>query len=148
MKRKISMGIPLYARSYVGRGNAPGDERPQPYSGYEICEYDKLPWSDNIECFDETAKAAYIQIDRGSNRHEFISYDSPDSVRFKGEYVRDNGLAGLFYVYGSNDCFGNLRWRSLILAGYKALHPERPAGHVAGQETQQAQSVQVVQPQL
>jgi len=43
--------------------------------------------------YDEQAQAAYVW---NQSTGELVTYDSPRSVNAKGQYVRDNGFAGLF----------------------------------------------------
>ncbi len=54
-----------------------------------------------VRFWDDKAKAPYLY-----NGDVFISYEDPDSIKAKCEYVKEKGLAGMMYwAYGSADLF-------------------------------------------
>lgn len=112
---KILLGIPVYGRSFLG-ANAIG----QPYNGSAgeqgTFDFKNLPRPGTQEMVDQEAGAAYCVGGDGG----FVSYDNPQTVRLKGNYVRERGLGGLFYWSGTAD---GRRPRSLVEAGYGALYP-------------------------
>ena len=117
--RKLLLGIPAYGRSFVGADG--------PDQGYTECagddgtfDYRDLPRPGAVEGYDEDAVAAFCVGDHGG----FVSYDTPETVRVKGKYVRATGLGGLYYWHGVAD---NVE-ESLVQAGWKALKEyERPS---------------------
>lgn len=114
-RHKILLGIPVYGRSFLG-ANAIG----QPYNGSAgqdgTFDYKNLPRPGALESVDQQVGAAFSVGGDGG----FVSYDNPQTVRMKGNYVRQNRLGGLFYWTGTADARGP---RSLVETGYRALHP-------------------------
>lgn len=114
LSRKIVLGVPVYGRSFLGV-----DGVGQRFSGHAgeggTYEYSELPLSDAQEFVDEELGAA------GSVGKEsgFVSYDTPDTVRLKAQYVKVNDLGGLFYWTAVADATGP---RSLVHAGYQVLN--------------------------
>ncbi|KAF2187635.1 glycoside hydrolase family 18 protein [Zopfia rhizophila CBS 207.26] len=111
---KILMGVPAYGRSFTGtRGVG------HSYSGHAgeegTFEYRDLPRPGAQECVDEQVGAAYCIGGDGG----FVTYDTPQTVKMKAKYVRQNGLAGLFYWTGTGDVTD--KQRSLVLSGFKGL---------------------------
>ena len=54
-----------------------------------------------VRFWDDNAKAPYLY-----NGENFISYEDPDSISYKCDFIREKGLAGLMYwAYGSHDLF-------------------------------------------
>ncbi len=108
---KIVLGIPAYGRSSV-------DANRQSYGhGAEggTVEYRYLPRPGATEYVNEALGAAYsIDGDGG-----FISYDNPQTASMKANYVRSQGLGGLFYLAGTGDLNDS---RSLVYSGYTRLH--------------------------
>lgn len=106
-REKLGLGIDFYG--YVWSGGkgmssggaaaprqswevAPGVQSNVPY--YSIMEkYYKPEWYR----WDEDAEAAYLMIDNDGSRNDvFVSYDDEYTCRKKVEYVRENGLGGVF----------------------------------------------------
>ncbi len=46
------------------------------------------------ECFDEECKVPYLLA---KDKQSFYSYDNPESIKYKCEYVKTNGLASTFF---------------------------------------------------
>lgn len=122
--RKILLGVPAYGRSFlnVGAGNAGGvaEFLGKTYDGAGgedgTFEYKELPRPETTEAVDSVAVAAYCVGGDGG----FVTYDSPETVKIKGVWARDMGLAGLFYWTGTADVRSGPR--SLVQAGFTALH--------------------------
>jgi chitinase len=113
---KLLMGIPVYGRSFLGV-NGPGDE----FRGHAgdvngIFEYRDLPRPGTIEHVDEARGAASCFGSDGG----WVSYDCPAVVHQKAKFVKEKGLAGLFFWTGSFDA--REEDRSLLVAGYRSLH--------------------------
>jgi len=112
--QKILLGVPCYGRSFLSASNIG-----HPYSGSAgeegTFEYRDLPRPGAREHFDEHCGAAYCVGGDGG----FVTYDSPRSVRMKAGFVREVGLAGLFYWTGTGDKVGG---DSLVETGFAALH--------------------------
>lgn len=121
--RKVVLGVPVYGRSFLGvRG--PG-ERFEGCGGEAggVVEYRDLPRDGaEEEVVDEEVWGASCWVDAGGEEgkaEEWVSYDSPRTVREKARYVRERGLGGLFYWTGIADKKGE---GSLLRAGYEGLH--------------------------
>ncbi|KAI1075468.1 glycoside hydrolase superfamily [Whalleya microplaca] len=110
---KIVLGVPVYARGFKGAGGVG-----HAFGETEELEYGELP----TECISdarvdrEAVAASHVHGERG-----FVSFDVPETVRWKAEYVRRSGLGGLFYWTGVGDCEGP---ESLVRAGYEALNDD------------------------
>jgi len=109
------LGIPAYGRSFVGANNIG-----QPYSscaGQEgTFEYRHLPRPGAEEHVDAQVGAAYCVGGDGG----FVTYDNPQTVRMKADFVKQNRLAGIFYWTGTADSPDSNR--SLVYTSYTALH--------------------------
>ena len=57
------------------------------------------------EVFENTTSGSSYSYD--SAKREWISYDTPNIVKLKAQYVADNGLAGTMYWDLSTDKTGN-----------------------------------------
>jgi chitinase len=114
---KILLGVPCYGRSFLA-STGPG-QRYQGAGGEDgTFEYRDLPRPGTVEGVDQAVGAAYCIGGDGG----FVTYDNVQSVMMKADYVRRRGLAGLFYWTGTGDSDDSQR--SLILAGFDALHQE------------------------
>lgn len=113
--RKLVLGIPAYGRSFLG-----ADGVGQKFTGHAgeaggTLEYKTLPQPGAREIIDHNVVAAYcLGGDAG-----WVSYDTPETVVIKAEYVKRMKLAGLFYWTGNSDV--DTGPRSLIQAGFNAL---------------------------
>ncbi|KZF25999.1 glycoside hydrolase family 18 protein [Xylona heveae TC161] len=111
---KILLGIPTYGRSFKGAEGVG-----QSHSGQEgdsgTFEYKDLPGPGAREAVDEELGAAFAIGGPGG----FVSYDNPTTVKMKANFVKQTGLAGLFYWPGTSDVRGP---RSLIQTGFTTLH--------------------------
>lgn len=58
--------------------------------------------------WDDTAKAPYIYGVNEQGEHVFISYDDPESIMHKAQYVKDEGLAGMMFWQYVEDSSGTL----------------------------------------
>lgn len=114
---KLLLGIPCYGRSFLG-ASAPGDA----YSGHAgdegTFEYRDLPRPGSQAFLDDKSVAAYALGGDGG----FVSYDMPCTVKMKARYVKERGLAGLFYWTGTGDRVDGGEEGSLVMAGYCELH--------------------------
>ncbi|OCK74185.1 glycoside hydrolase family 18 protein [Lepidopterella palustris CBS 459.81] len=112
---KILLGIPAYGRSFLGTHGVG-----HPFSGHGgeegTFEYKDLPRPGAQELVDDKVGAAYCMGGDGG----FVTYDNPQTVKLKANYVRLNGLAGLFYWTGTGDASESSR--SLAYNGYIGLH--------------------------
>ncbi|ORY19466.1 chitinase 1 precursor [Clohesyomyces aquaticus] len=117
---KIVMGVPAYGRSFAGtRGVG------HSFSGHAgeegTFEYRDLPRPGTEEIVDEKVGAAYCMGGDGG----FVTYDTPQTVRMKAKYVRQNGLGGLFYWTGTGDASAlTQKDRSLVFNGFLGLFPQ------------------------
>ncbi|KAJ9648567.1 hypothetical protein H2201_000900 [Coniosporium apollinis] len=113
-RNKILLGVPTYGRSFLstrGVGHS--------YAGHAgeegTFEYRALPRPGATEHVDERTGAAYCIGGDGG----FVTYDNAHTVKMKAKYVKENGLAGLFYWTGTGDAPDT---RSLVYNGYCELH--------------------------
>lgn len=113
---RVVVGVPAYGRSFTGvRG--PGQE----FTGHAgtadgTFEYSELPCDGATEYVDREAGAAWCL----SKTSGWISYDNPETVQMKAEFVQREELGGMFFWTGSFDA--NDENRSLIVAARNVLH--------------------------
>lgn len=109
---KILLGVPAYAR-YFSEAGGPG----QPFSNAGEMEYCDIPeeWIKDAR-IDECAGAASYLDSEGDKG--FVSFDVPATVVIKSDYVKANGLGGLFYWTGAGDRTDD---ESLVATGYREL---------------------------
>jgi chitinase len=100
---KLAAGLPFYSRGWRGV-NAPGPWQPGaspfqsgPYRGVVNSYVNAAGWQ---RTWDDIAKVPSLY---NAATREWISYDDPQSVRLKGEYIRSEGLAGGMFWELSND---------------------------------------------
>jgi chitinase len=117
---KIIMGVPAYGRSFTGTRGVGHSFSGQ--AGEEgTFEYKDLPRPGAEEHIDEHVGAAYCMGGDGG----FVTYDNPHTVRMKANYVRQNGLGGLFYWTGTGDASSiDNKDRSLVWNGFLGLFPQ------------------------
>ncbi|KAI0103116.1 glycoside hydrolase family 18 protein [Hypoxylon sp. NC0597] len=113
-RRKIVLGVPAYARTFAGAKGIG-----QPFNGSGEIDYVDLPrgWIHAAKV-DQTVVAASF-VDNSAGGRGFMSFDVPETVRCKAEYVKKMGLSGLFYWTGVGDVKGP---ESLVRAGYEGLN--------------------------
>ncbi|KAI1501007.1 glycoside hydrolase family 18 protein [Biscogniauxia marginata] len=141
---KIVLGVPAYARSFAGAHGVG-----QPFRGAEEIDYAELPeeWIRGAKIDRDVVAASYVdRHGHSSNQHHnhnhnlshnhqdggkkekdkkgFVTFDVPETVRAKAEYVRCMGLGGLFFWTGAGDRKGP---DSLVRAGFEALRSGDPA---------------------
>lgn len=111
---QILLGVPAYGRSFLGAKKV-GDHYKGGAGEDGVFEYRDLPRWKAITGFDDQCGATYsVGGDAG-----FVSYDDPRSVSLKADFVRKNGLGGLFYWTGAGDTHDE---RSLVATGWRALN--------------------------
>ncbi|KAI1401148.1 glycoside hydrolase family 18 protein [Hypoxylon fuscum] len=112
--QKIVLGVPAYARSFAGAHGVG-----QPFKSAEEIDYIDLPreWVNGASVDQNVAAASYV--DCSPDGKGFVSFDVPETVRMKAEYVKRTGLGGLFYWTGVGDIKGP---ESLVQAGHEAMN--------------------------
>ena len=110
--QKILLGVPAYAR-YFPQARGPG----QPFRQAGEIEYCDIPdeWIQSARIHEESGAASHVDLSDGKG---FASFDVPRTVEIKVQYVKKQGLGGLFYWTGVGDRKGE---GSLIAAGNRAL---------------------------
>ncbi len=96
---KLLLGMPIYGRAFESTAGLG-----QPYSGVGsgswengIWDYKVLPKSGAQVLVDSVAGASYSY---DSSASELISYDTPDIVRTKVQYIQSKGLGGAMFWEG------------------------------------------------
>jgi len=103
--RKLVLGVAFYGRAFAGVQPA-HDGLNQPYGHFEGApSYAELveKWIGHDCCvchWDERAKAPFLW---NETSRTFISYDDPQSIREKADYVRSKGLGGMMFWELSQD---------------------------------------------
>ncbi|KAL2859941.1 glycoside hydrolase family 18 protein [Aspergillus lucknowensis] len=112
--KKLLLGIPVYGRSFLGSDNI--GQRYEGCGGEDgVFDYSELPRPGATEYHDEEVGAAYCVGGDGG----FVTYDTPQTVQQKAEFVTREKLGGLFYWHIGGDARGS---RSLIETGFQTLH--------------------------
>ncbi|KAF8919477.1 glycoside hydrolase family 18 and carbohydrate-binding module family 5 protein [Mucidula mucida] len=103
---KITMGIPLYGRAFENT-----DGIGQPYSGIGpgtieagVYSYETLPLA-GATVFENSTDVTSYSYD--SSKKELVSYDTPNVVKTKAQYINDKGLAGSMFWELSTDKVGS-----------------------------------------
>lgn len=102
---KISMGIPLYGRAFEqtkGLGQAYNGVGPGTIQA-GIYSYNVLPLA-GATVFENSTDVTSYSYD--SSSEEFVSYDTPNIVKMKAQYVNSKGLAGTMFWELSTDKVG------------------------------------------
>lgn len=108
--RKLVVGVPLYGRAFADV-KADNDGLDQPYGRYEgdhawpqlVADY--IDRNGYVRHWDATAQVPYLW---NAQTHAFISYDDPQSLKLKADFVKANGLGGMMYWEQSQDPKGEL----------------------------------------
>ncbi|HZX92248.1 MAG TPA: glycoside hydrolase family 18 protein [Rudaea sp.] len=108
--RKIVVGVPFYGRAFADV-TAENNGLDQTYGKYE----GDHPWPQLVADFidhngyarhwDATAQVPYLW---NAQTRVFVSYDDPQSLKLKAEFVKSNGLGGMMYWEQSQDPRGEL----------------------------------------
>lgn len=117
-KKKILLGVPVYGRSFLGTNHI--GQTPRGAGGEDgVFLYKDLPRPGaSPEVVDRVVGAAYSVGGDGG----FVTYDNPDTVKMKANYVREMGLGGIFFWTGAADVRSGDR--SLIETSYVTLHTQ------------------------
>ncbi|KAH6661364.1 glycoside hydrolase family 18 protein [Truncatella angustata] len=112
--RKLVIGIPVYTRTFEGAHGVG-----QPFKRAHEMEYNEMPpeWVAYATVDHDSVAASFV--DKTPGGKGFASFDVPETVEKKAEYVKRMGLGGLFYWHGVGDVQGP---DSLVRTGYRALH--------------------------
>lgn len=104
-REKLVLGVAFYGRGFAGVKPA-NDGLNQPYKRYEA----EHPYAELVgklidrqgffRRWDERAKAHYLW---NAETKTFITYEDPESIRAKAQYVRDLGLGGMMFWELSQD---------------------------------------------
>ena len=100
---KLVVGAAFYCRHYTGAANVNNGLLQEASAGMYGPNYDGLTEEfrrehNYTEYWDEDAEAAYLW-----NGETFISFESPEAIRRKCEYVKEKGMLGVMYWEHSAD---------------------------------------------
>ncbi|KEY83753.1 chitinase [Aspergillus fumigatus] len=105
---KINLGIPLYGRLFLnteGPGTSYNGVGPGEWEGGEgVWDYKTLPQTGAVVYELDQPIASYSY---DPNKKVMISYDTPNVVSWKGQYIQQKGLGGGMYWESSGDKPGN-----------------------------------------
>ncbi|KXN88676.1 Chitinase 1 [Leucoagaricus sp. SymC.cos] len=103
---KINLGMPLYGRAFENTAGLG-----QPYNGIGpgtveagVYSYNALPIS-GAQVFENTTDVTSYSYD--SAKKELVSYDTPNTVKLKAQYVNSKGLGGSMFWELSTDKVGS-----------------------------------------
>lgn len=96
---QLVLGCPFYGRSLRGVGQAglgaEGQAKSNGTYSYQAIATELIPSGRYTRHWDAEAQAPWL-----FDGDEFISYEDPESIRLKGRYVKQHGLAGaMFWEY-------------------------------------------------
>ncbi|OBZ83627.1 Endochitinase B [Choanephora cucurbitarum] len=130
--KKLVMGMPAYGRGFSNTSPKPGSSyQGVPDGSWDRGSYDykNLPQEGAEEYLDETNIASWSY-----NKHtkEFVTYDTPDVVRAKSEYIKKRHLGGGMFWELTADVPGDDP-RSLVHTVYQVLgnQLDRSPNHIA-----------------
>lgn len=112
---KIMMGIPAYGRSFLGV-KGPGEKFTGCGGAEGTFEYRDLPLLGTSTDIDPKLGGASCYCSETEN---WVSYDTPETVTMKCEFVVEAGLGGVFFWTGTADADEDER--SLVLAASKCF---------------------------
>lgn len=114
---KLILGMPIYGRGFVGTAGLGKSFTGVGEGTWEagIWDYKALPKSGATVEYDETANAYYSY---DSSTQELISYDTPDMITAKVDYLQGLGLGGSMFWEASADRTDD---QSLIGTSFNAL---------------------------
>ncbi|KAF7729359.1 hypothetical protein EC973_004615 [Apophysomyces ossiformis] len=134
--QKIVMGIPAYGRGYLNTDgpDAPFDGVPEGTWEKGSYDYKALPRSGAEEHYDSAMVSSWSYDPK---THEYITYDSPDVVREKCNYIQSLGLGGAMFWELSADIKGE-QPRSLVHTVYTSFESkiDQTPNHVHYPESQ------------
>jgi chitinase len=117
---KIVLGVPFYGRGWTGV-NPKNHGFLQPYENAVEFPWSELSTQTGFERhWDPIAKAPFLW---NPESRTFVSYDDPESLRIKAQFVREHGLGGLMYWEHSHDPN-----EELLDALVQAVYPARRRG--------------------
>jgi chitinase len=107
---KLVVGVPFYGRTFadVQPDNRGLDQLYGHYEGdhpWPQLAADFIDRNGYVRYWDDVAKAPYLW---NAQTRVFVSYDDPQSLALKADYVRKNRLGGMMYWEQSQDPNGEL----------------------------------------
>ncbi|CAB4495243.1 unnamed protein product [Rhizophagus irregularis] len=116
---KIVIGMPMYGRAFQNTNGFGSSYNGVGEGTWEqgVYDYKKLPRQNATEHFDEKAIASYSY---SASDREFVTYDNPQVIIHKTDYVKHNNLRGVMFWELSGD-FPTSHERSLLSAAYHGL---------------------------
>jgi len=102
-KDKLVAGVPFYGRGWQGVESAEpwnGVTGTLQIGGYRVIAETFLKSPDYVRHWDDVAKVPWLY---NAAKKEWITYEDPQSMRLKGEYVVAQNLAGAMFWELSND---------------------------------------------
>ena len=100
---KLVAGVPFYGRGWQGVESADPWSNvtgPLQVGGYRVIAETFLKSPDYVRHWDDVAKVPWLH---NAAKKEWITYEDPQSMRLKGEYVVTQNLAGAMFWELSND---------------------------------------------
>jgi chitinase len=118
---KIVLGVPFYGHEWGQVGATshglyqPGRQIPDAYAPYHLI-VDSMLGKGYVRYWDKDAAVPYLY---SPTKHIFVSYEDPQSLKGKCEYVLHNDLGGvMFWDYGGDDPANHL-----LTTIHSALYP-------------------------
>ncbi len=96
--QKLGIGFGFYGTCWSGV-TGPGQEGGTILAGDNVMNYTniiKYYYAETAKVWDDEAQVPYLSFDTatGPQGCTFVSYDDPESIKLKGEYVHEMGLGG------------------------------------------------------